>query len=99
VIRGDGQRLRRDDVVPGALVGQARAWGAGRHVNDLAFSGGAKRRPSATAGWDRGVCTSKFDEEVGEHRAAFAPLFARRAAPASASATAPGLAPATGRVA
>jgi uncharacterized membrane protein YphA (DoxX/SURF4 family) len=33
------------------------------------------------------------------HRAAFAPLFARRAAPAPATAAAPGLAPATGRVA
>jgi uncharacterized membrane protein YphA (DoxX/SURF4 family) len=33
------------------------------------------------------------------HRAAFAPLFARRAAPASATAAAPGLAPAAGRVA
>lgn len=33
------------------------------------------------------------------HRAAFAPLFARRAAPASATAAAAGLAPATGRVA
>ena len=33
------------------------------------------------------------------HRAAFAPLFTRRAAPASATAAAPGLAPAAGRVA
>ena len=33
------------------------------------------------------------------HRAAFAPLFARRAAPAPAPAAAPGLAPAAGRVA
>jgi len=33
------------------------------------------------------------------HRAAFAPLFARRTAPASATAAAPGLAPVAGRVA